>query len=242
MQREQVKILAKTMRLAKSTIAKIAEKLCPVRWKEHNELSYWKTRKKSEGVLSNDHYKYFYTTHFGFDDDDFRGKTILDIGCGPRGSLEWASMASRCIGLDPLAKEYLALGADRHQMEYIDSPSENIPIDDAQCDIVCSFNSLDHVENVEKTLSEIKRVTHPDGFFLLIVDVNHPPTPCEPHKLIPKNLIESLKPEFTCEGIQVYKPNAKGVYNAIRVDEKFSQPLETKEIGYMSAKFKKTKN
>ena len=30
-----------------------------------------------------------------------------DIGCGPRGSLEWATMAAERVGLDPPVNKYL---------------------------------------------------------------------------------------------------------------------------------------
>lgn len=223
--------------LARKLIAPIAKRFSAVRWKEFNELYYWKSRQKVEGVLSNDHYKHFYTTHFELDDSYYNNKIVLDIECGPRGSLEWASMASRRIGLDPLAKEYLLLGATQHKMEYINSPSENIPLKDAECDAVFSFNSLDHVENVDQTLREIKRVTRAGGLFLLLVEVNHPPTDCEPHQLTPKKLIESLKPEFICESLQVYKPVGDGIYSSIRANEMLPQPEDTREIGYMSARY-----
>jgi ubiquinone/menaquinone biosynthesis C-methylase UbiE len=149
-------------------------------------------------------------------------------------------MASRRVGVDPLAKEYLKLGASQHQMEYIDSPSENIPLEDAACDVVCSFNSLDHVENVHRTLGEIKRITRRGGLFLLLVEVNHPPTDCEPHRLNPKFLIESLKPQFACESVQVYRSVVSGMYESIRADEKIPHPEGTTEIGYMSARFLRT--
>jgi SAM-dependent methyltransferase len=38
-------------------------------------------------------------------------------------------------------------------------------------DIVCCTNALDHVEDVEAALQEIKRVVIPDGVLLLTVDV-----------------------------------------------------------------------
>ncbi len=224
-------------RIARRLVSGIAVRISPVRWKEFEELNYWKSRKSAEGVLSNSHYKHFYTTHFGLDESYYRNKTILDIGCGPRGSLEWASMASRRIGLDPLAKEYLQLGANQHQMEYICSHAESIPIKDSGCDVVFSFNSLDHVENIDQTLKEIKRITRSGGFFLLLVEVNHPPTECEPHELAPKKVVELLEPEFVCENLQVYKPIAKGIYDSIRANERISNSRETNEIGYMSAKF-----
>lgn len=212
-------------------------KFLPVGWKEFNELRYWKQRKKLEGVLSNSHYKYFYTDHFVLSDSFYNNKIILDIGCGPRGSLEWASMVSRRIGLDPLANEYLQLGANQHQMEYIAAPSEKIPLNDDQCDVVFSFNSLDHVEDVDRTIKEIKRVTRSGGLFLLLVEVNHPPTSCEPHDLTPGKIVDLLKPEFTCESLKVYKPTSKGIYDSIVADNKLANPEDTRENGYLSARF-----
>jgi ubiquinone/menaquinone biosynthesis C-methylase UbiE len=187
-------------------------------------------------VLANKHYKYFYTTHFGLDDSFYSNKTILDIGCGPRGSLEWATTALRRVGLDPLAKEYLRLGADKHQMEYVDAPSEKIPMKDAECDVVTSFNSLDHVKSIERSLAEIKRVTRAGGLFLLMVEVNHPPTSCEPHQLSPENLIEALAPEFMCETFQTYKIVPGGMYDSIYANEKLL-PEEKGKAGYFSARF-----
>ena len=223
-------------------ISKIFKKFSPVRWKEFNELNYWKYRKKIEGVFSNKHYEYFYTTHFGLDISYYKNMTILDIGCGPRGSLEWASSAFLRIGLDPLAREYLHLGINKQLMEYIAAYSESIPLKEEVCHAVFSFNSLDHVVSIEKTIMEIKRVVRPGGIFLLIVEVNHSPTVCEPHKLNPTDLIRFLKPEFYCEQLQVYAPGANGIYDSILADKKLPNPVNTNEKGYLSAKFIKSKN
>ena len=221
-------------------VFKIAAHISPTRWKEFNELKYWKRRKRAEGTLSNIHYKYFYTTHFGFNDSYYKGKVILDIGCGPRGSLEWASMALRRIGVDPLAKEYLRTVVQQHQMEYLDAPAENIPLENGGCDVVFSFNSLDHVKDVDRALSEIKRITRPGGYFLLLVEVNHAPTACEPHELSPKKIVELLKPEFTCESLLGYTPVAGGMYDSIIADVRLPEPEDTGASGYMSARFLRT--
>lgn len=231
--------LAHMKHKAKNLLSLVQKGFFPVRWKEHNELSYWKKIQEQEGVMKNDHYAYFYTGHFGLDGLFYENKVILDIGCGPRGSLEWATMASRRIGLDPLAREYLELGAKHHRMEYIDAPSENIPLGDGECDAVFSFNSLDHVEDIGKTIREIKRVTRPGGIFLLLVEINHPPTDCEPHELKPDTIVYSLKPEFECEELHVYKPVEQGMYQSILVGRKIPNPHNTQEIGYLSAKFKR---
>jgi 2-polyprenyl-3-methyl-5-hydroxy-6-metoxy-1,4-benzoquinol methylase len=233
--------LMKAIRSAKLALKKIvfaiAPRVFPVRWKEFHELKYWKGRKREEGTLANLHYKYFYTAHFGFADSFFNGKFILDIGCGPRGSLEWASMASRRIGLDPLAKEYLRLGARRHQMEYLDGRAEDIPIAAGVCDVVFSFNSLDHVEDVGQVLNEIKRITTPGGYFLLLVEVNHPPTECEPHNLHPDEIIAALQPEFACESIRLFKPVATGIYGSVIAGTELVRSEQSLALAYMSAKF-----
>ena len=223
--------------LAWDLVARIARRICPAYWKGYNELSFWKRLKKEKGGLHNSFYEFFYTTHFGLDKSFYKDKILLDVGCGPSGSLEWASMASRRIGLDPLAKKYLKLGASRHEMEYIDAPSEAIPLENARCDAVFSFNSLDHVEDVEQTMSEIKRVTKPGGILLLLVDVNHPPNDCEPHELSPDKVVELLQPEFVCEDLQVYRPVVRGMYQSIRAGEKFPHPEKVAERGYLSARF-----
>ena len=178
----------------------------PTYVKERIELRYWSRKKAEEGTLAHDHYCYFYTEHFGFRPSDYAGRRILDIGGGPRGSLEWADMAARLVGLDPFAGKYKRLGVDRHKMEYVTAGSEHIPFPDASFHVVCSFNSLDHVENVQATIREIKRVTRTDGFLFLLVKVNHKPTAAEPHRLTPA-LIEGFAPEFAQLKKEIYAPH-----------------------------------
>ena len=136
-----------------------------------------------EKKFSNKHYEYFYTKHFGFEKEFYTNKTILDIGCGPRGSLNWATNAQRKIGLDPLAYKYIELGSDTSKMDYVTAYSEKIPFEDNSFDIICSFNPLDHVESIEQSLKEIKRALKPNGLFLLIIDIHPYKTITEPHAI-----------------------------------------------------------
>lgn len=230
------KNIKKKLRKLKTEVTKI---LAPTLWKEKNELKYWKDRKLKEGELTNFHYEYFYTNHFGIEKSFYNDKTILDLGCGPRGSLEWATNAKRKIGLDPLAHKYLLLGASKHDMEYLNAPSEKIPLADNTCDAVFSFNSLDHVENIEKTVKEIKRILKPNGIFLLLVEVNHPPTDCEPHELNQQQLIQAFTPDLKYELMDLFKPTQHGIYESILENQKFNNPLKNKKVGYFSAKFRK---
>lgn len=229
-------------RIARRVISRVASTVAPVWWKERHELGYWRRKAREEGGnLANDHYEFFYTRHFGLDRAFYEDKCLLDIGCGPRGSLEWAPPSARTFGLDPLASEYLGLGAQGHRMEYLDAPSERIPLPDAGCDAVFSFNSLDHVEDVDRSVAEIKRVTRPGGLFLLLVEVNHPPTFCEPHTLTPGGLLESFAPEFDAEDVAVYlpAPREKGIYQAVRANRTVDAPEATRELGYLSVRFQR---
>src|ERR1700750_1603884 len=84
--------------------------------KGEHELAYWRERTGIEGTLRNAHYETLYTDMFRVDRDFYRGKRVLDIGCGPRGSLEWAIEAQERVGLDPLVEQYKDLGIHRHAM------------------------------------------------------------------------------------------------------------------------------
>jgi ubiquinone/menaquinone biosynthesis C-methylase UbiE len=223
--------------LLKKTASSVIRTLFPEYWKGRHELTYWKRQVAQTPQLSNAHYVHFYTEYFGLSLDDYAGKRVLDIGCGPRGSLEWAEMTERRVGLDPLADQYQALGANRHAMEYANAPSERMPFDDDAFDIVCSFNSLDHVNDVDRTIGEIKRVLRPAGDLLLIVEINHPPTACEPHCIAPAALIKKLAPELTRSQLRAYRDvEGVGVYRSIEADDQFDDPSSVTECGWLTAR------
>jgi ubiquinone/menaquinone biosynthesis C-methylase UbiE len=162
-------------------------------FKEFAELSYWRWVKFFNKDLSNTHYKFFFTEYFDLPESFYNQKLIMDIGCGPRGSLEWADMAKERYGLDPLADAYKKMGTGKHKMEYIKSYVEKIPFPDAHFDIISSFNSLDHVENLEAACNEIIRVLKPGAYFLLIVDIHNYPTFTEP-QIMSWGKVEGLFP------------------------------------------------
>ena len=153
------------------------------RLKRWAELRYW--RNVAGPIESNTHFEYFFTEHFGLDQDFYRGKRVLDVGCGPRGSLEWLDGASELVGADPLADEYRKLGAPERRMRYVTASAEDLPFPDAHFDVVSAFNALDHVEDLSAAVAEIARVTAPGGTFLVIVEIGHQPTWTEPHSVEP---------------------------------------------------------
>jgi ubiquinone/menaquinone biosynthesis C-methylase UbiE len=206
--------------------------------KGHHELEYWKGKKATEGQLANDHYSQFYTSHFGLSASDYAGKRILDIGCGPRGSLEWADMTAERVGLDPLADEYLKLGAKNHKMSYVAAPSEKIPFPDGHFDVVCSFNSLDHVDDLPTTINEIIRVLRPGGLFLLLTEVNHDPTDCEP-QVFSWDIVKLFTPKLQLLTERHFERKTQGMYQSILQDITYDHANPEKRYGILSAKFMK---
>jgi ubiquinone/menaquinone biosynthesis C-methylase UbiE len=212
--------------------------------KTEAELAFWENRLEQQGRLANDHYEYFYTSHFGLEKEFYRGKKILDIGCGPRGSLEWAAETELRIGIDPLAEAYRRLGTALHAMRYIACGAENLPFAEYSFDIVCAYNSLDHVDNLDQVISEIKRVTAPQGFFLLLTDIHRRPTVLEPAafswgvaaRFEPEfEVLEQRKIEYTA-----FSPEGFGdMYQSLRRGISYNMEDARERNGILSAMFRK---
>ena len=200
------------------------------------ERAYWSKRKDAEGKLDNYWFERFYTDHFGLTHDDYRDKRVLDIGCGPRGSLEWATMARERVGVDPLADEYLQMGAAEHAMTYVAAGAETIPYTDASFDIVCSFNSLDHVDDLEAAIAGIKRLTSPGGLLLLITDVHDRPTPQEPI-CFDWDVVEHFAPEFAIQSFRCFEKLGNGAYQSAEQSIYFDHANTQRRYGVLSARF-----
>lgn len=203
-------------------LAEIVSYLFPKSFKENYELLYWRIKKGFKGNLSNYHFKEFFTDHFEISEKFYEGKKILDLGCGPSGSLEWAYNSLLRVGLDPLAGKYFKLGASKHKMNYVNASSEKIPFAENSFDLVSSFNSLDHVDNIDETITEAVRVLKPGGLFILITDVGHKATPFEPQEFS-WNIKKKFELYFTIEKENQYeRSDPLKIYNSIRKNIKFN--------------------
>ena len=224
--------------IAQRTTDLVFGKLFPTWWKGRQELKYWRVRQAHEGVLRNAHYAEAFTQPWGLVPADYDGKRVLDIGCGPRGSLEWAGQAALRIGLDPLAARYLVLGTGKHDMQYVAAGAEELPFRTAAFDIVSMFNSLDHVADVDAAIADAVRVTRPGGLLLVIVDVNHPPTATEPHDLTP-DIVQRFSPACELLDLRVLAPLPTGAYDSIRAGLDLPEPATTLERGWLVAKLQR---
>lgn len=185
--------------------------------KEWKELRYWKKKQAAEIDLTNGHYAWFYTGCFGLGLDDYRGHRLLDVGCGPRGSLEWATSAAGIVGVDPLADRYRALQTRQQRMSYVNAYAENMPFEDGYFDDVFCFNALDHTADFRRALDEMRRVLKPGGRFLLITEVNHAPTLAEPNCILPSELEDLLTSHYDLLSRQVVRVrDDHNVYESVR--------------------------
>ncbi|UJX40342.1 class I SAM-dependent methyltransferase [Desulfovibrio sp. JY] len=145
-----------------------------------HEYMFWKKELAEKGFLPNAHYEALFTTLFGLEKAFYDGKRLLDIGCGPCGSLEWADNAAQRVGLDPLAEAYGFLERAPQEMEYTPDFVEHIAFPDASFDVVTSINSLDHVDDLAQATAEMARVVRPGGHILIACEISPAPKPCEP--------------------------------------------------------------
>jgi len=162
--------------------------------KYSEELSFWRGWIREHGDKPDTEYYRKFMMDMGDIRDQafFDNRICLDIGCGPKGSLTWLTNAKAAIGLDPLADAYRSFGIHGHQMIYLWTKGETIPLPSQYVDVVFSMNSLDHVDNPIDVCTEIRRVLRPGGFFIGSLNLNEPVTATEPWTLTEDFLHEHL--------------------------------------------------
>lgn len=104
------------------------------------------------------------------------GKDVLDAACGVGYGIEIlaAAGAKSVSGVD-LDPEAVAAATERfgeHAAAVVEGDLRELPFDDDSFDVVTSFETIEHMEEGEKALAELRRVLRPEG--LLIVSSPNP--------------------------------------------------------------------
>ncbi len=98
------------------------------------------------------------------------GKDVLDIASGEGyGSAMLAKKANQVIGVD-ISIEAIKHARKQYQMDNLDfmvGSCLDIPLPDASIDLVVSFETIEHVDQHDQMMKEIKRVLRPAGTLLI---------------------------------------------------------------------------
>lgn len=104
---------------------------------------------------------------------------IVDVGCGTGSALRHAAARvtrGRLLGIDPvprmieIAREQLDLHPASARIEYRVGSAEDLPVEDGSADFLFAFDSIDHWQDIERGLSEIRRVLRTDGQLVIVKD------------------------------------------------------------------------
>ena len=98
------------------------------------------------------------------------GKTVLDIACGEGYGSALISQTARCvIGVD-ISREAVKHAVHkyrRNNLEFRIGSCGEIPIGENSIDLVVSFETIEHYDQHETMMAEIKRVLRPEGICII---------------------------------------------------------------------------
>lgn len=120
-------------------------------------------------------------------------------------------------------------------MVYVAGGAESVPFPDGYFDVVCSFNSLDHVDDLGAAISEMKRAVTVGGLVLLLTDVHEEPTPQEP-VCFGWDLVDLLRPELVPQSIACYEKGGSGMYHSVDQGVLFDHADPAPRYGVLSAR------
>jgi ubiquinone/menaquinone biosynthesis C-methylase UbiE len=117
------------------------------------------------GAIAHEHYlRYLFARQF------CTGKDVLDVASGEGyGSSLLAQSARYVHGLDvdQRAVDFAQSHYGASNIEFRRGDARRLPYDDSSFDVVISFETLEHIEEHDAFLKEIKRVLRPLGLFVL---------------------------------------------------------------------------
>lgn len=91
-----------------------------------------------------------------------KGRKVLEIGCGAGGMMGPLQRYGDVAGLD-IDHEYVAYCKARGFPNVLCGSGYDLPFADATFDLVCLFDTLEHIPDEARALGEVRRVLRPGG-------------------------------------------------------------------------------
>lgn len=182
------------------------------------ELGFWQSAHQADGgAFNNSFYRGLMLGMAGEEDASFlAGKIVLDFGCGPRGSLVWATPARLRVGVDVLVDRYAeAFPADliAHGMVYVKCTERVIPVPSDFADVVYTLNAMDHVNAFPAMCRELLRILRPGGDFIGSFNLEEPRSPTEPQRLTEETIRRELLDHLEVQSYRATLPGPENVYS-----------------------------
>lgn len=93
---------------------------------------------------------------------------ILNVGCGPGRSSQYLSSFGEVTSIE-YDKDCCEFASERTGLQIINGSITELPFQDEMFDLVCAFDVIEHVEDDQLAVSEMKRVAKKDGVIFITI-------------------------------------------------------------------------
>ena len=134
------------------------------------------------------------------------GLDVLDVASGEGyGSALLAQVARSVIGIEYSGPTVASAAANfpRSNLRFLQADARRLPLADASVNTVVSFETIEHFDRQDDFVSEVRRVLHPDGSFIVSTPdrdtyspVGAPPNPFHVRELSETELVALLREHF----------------------------------------------
>lgn len=136
---------------------------------KNQKLEWTGERYIPEDASTDTHYEHLH--RYAFASGFVKGKKILDLGSGEGyGSFLFSHIAESVMGIeiDENIVKHATSKYTKNNLQFKVGDARNVPVDGEKLfDVIVCFELLEHIEEHDKLLSEVKRLLKDDGIFIV---------------------------------------------------------------------------